>query len=144
MPIVEVNDTIFDANPVDQLPFVATGTIGDNPNIVPEDDVDMISFHLDAGERVTINIDAAQLGSDDRRQLVDGDGLVRRAFVGRVPVAGPRIAAQRSLHGFLLTGRHIGMPGAGRQPANIVLSCHSEGEVMAATKKQSWARDAGT
>ncbi len=44
--------------------FIASGVIGDNPNLVadPTLDVDMISFQLNAGDRVRIDIDAEQLG----------------------------------------------------------------------------------
>src|SRR5260221_12021744 len=47
-------------------------------------------------------IDAGDLRADDRRQLVDRDGLVRRAILGGVPIARPLVAAQGSLYGFLL------------------------------------------
>jgi hypothetical protein len=39
-------------------------------------------------------VDAVDLRADDRRQLVDGDGLVRGAVFGGVPVAGAGVAAQ--------------------------------------------------
>ena len=50
------------------------------------------------------------LGADDRRQLVDGDGLVRRALFGDVPITGAGVAAQRSLHGSLLLQLYIATP----------------------------------
>ncbi|MEX0585054.1 MAG: pre-peptidase C-terminal domain-containing protein, partial [Pirellulales bacterium] len=45
--------------------FVATGNIGDNPNLIANGtaDVDMISFDLTAGDRARIDIDARLLGS---------------------------------------------------------------------------------
>ncbi len=62
---------------------------------------------LAIGKRLA-EVDAADLRADDRRQLVDGDGLVRRTFVGRVPVAGTGVASQRSLHGSLLLHLDVG------------------------------------
>src|SRR5882757_7065067 len=53
-------------------------------------------------------IDAADLRADDRRQLVDGDGLVGRALVRLRTDAGALVAAQRTLHGSLLLQPYIG------------------------------------
>ena len=39
-------------------------------------------------------VDAVDLRADDRRQLVDSDGLVRGALFGGVPVARTGVAAQ--------------------------------------------------
>jgi hypothetical protein len=41
-------------------------------------------------------IDAGDLRADDRRQLVDGDGLVGRSFIGDVPIARAILAGERA------------------------------------------------
>ena len=64
---------------------------------------------LAVGERLA-EIEAVDLGTDDGRQLVDGDGLVRRALIGDVPIAGAGVAAQGSLHGSLLLQPYIATP----------------------------------
>ena len=73
---------------------------------------------LAVAERLA-EVDAVDLRADDRRQLVDGDGLVRRAFVGRVPVAGAGVAAQRSLHGSLLLQPDVAAPDDARPSARF-------------------------
>src|SRR5580700_1900174 len=45
-------------------------------------------------------IDAADLRADDRRQLVDADGVVRRAGLGGMFVPRTIVAAHRIHHGF--------------------------------------------
>ena len=47
--------------------------------------VDLVLLAI--GERLA-EVDAGDLGADDRRQLVDGEGLVGRALFGDVPIAG--------------------------------------------------------
>jgi subtilisin family serine protease len=42
--------------------FYDYGSIGDNPNVFPESDVDFIKFQLNTGDRTTIDIDASSLG----------------------------------------------------------------------------------
>ena len=79
--IEEPNDTISEAVDSgissDNLEtFVDSGFIGDNPNVSPNDDVDLIQFQLDAGDRVTIDIDANEFGSelDPILRLFDSSG----------------------------------------------------------------------
>ena len=52
--------------------------------------------HLVVGARVVIDeladIDAGNLRADDRRQLLDRDGLVGLGFIGDVPIAGSLLA----------------------------------------------------
>src|SRR3954467_4287404 len=55
--------------------------------------------HGAVGQRAR-EIDAGDLGADDRRQLLDADGLVRLALAGNVPVARSLLAGQRA-HGVL-------------------------------------------
>ncbi len=43
--------------------YFSTGFIGDNPNVTASDDVDFIKFYLNAGQQVTIDIDAKENGS---------------------------------------------------------------------------------
>ncbi len=80
--IIEPNDTISEAidtglasdNPGN---FVADGFIGDSPNIPRRrNDVDLLKVQLDAGDRVTIDIDANDIGSslDPILRLFNSDG----------------------------------------------------------------------
>src|SRR5262249_46598489 len=52
---------------------------------------------LAVGERLA-EVDALDLRANDGRELVDGDGLVRRTVLREMPIAGAGVAAQRSLH----------------------------------------------
>ena len=66
---IEPNDTIFEANDSGLSSsnpgiFFDSGFIGDNPDVLPTEDVDLIGFQLDAGNRVTIDLDAAEFGSE--------------------------------------------------------------------------------
>ncbi|MDJ0596252.1 MAG: calcium-binding protein [Pleurocapsa sp. MO_226.B13] len=77
----ESNDTIPQANESglsSTMPgtFFASSLIGNNPSIASTDDVDLIEFQLDAGDRVKIDIDAAELGSslDSVLRLFDSAG----------------------------------------------------------------------
>jgi Ca2+-binding RTX toxin-like protein len=56
--------------------FALTSEIGNNPNTPPESDVDFIEFQLNAGDRVTIDIDADESGSslDSILRLFDSTG----------------------------------------------------------------------
>ena len=79
--ITESNDTILEANDSGLTSatggtFFASGSIGDNPNVAPDLDVDFISFQLDAGDRVTIDIDGDQFGTglDSVQRLFDSAG----------------------------------------------------------------------
>ena len=77
----ETNDTITQAIAT-ELSTANPGTvnsssfIGDNPNIDPEADVDLAQFQLDEGDRVTLDIDASELGSslDSVLRLFDSEG----------------------------------------------------------------------
>lgn len=78
---IEPNDTIFEANDSGLSSsnpgvFFDSGFIGDNFEFASTDDVDLIEFQLDAGDRVTIDIDAAEFGSelDSVLRLFDSDG----------------------------------------------------------------------
>ena len=42
------------------------------------------------------DVDAGDLGADDRRQPVDGDGLIGRTVLGDVPIARPLLARERT------------------------------------------------
>ena len=66
--ITESNDTILQADDsglssATEGTFSASGFIGDNPNVSPGFDVDLISFQLDAGDVAIIDIDADENGS---------------------------------------------------------------------------------
>jgi hypothetical protein len=63
----EPNDTILEAipswlNSSNPETFNDTGAIGDNPNVTPASDVDLIELQLNAGDLVTIDIDANEFG----------------------------------------------------------------------------------
>ena len=77
----EPNDTLLEAVDSgissDNLEtFFDSGFIGDNPDVTPNDDVDLIQFQLDAGDQVTIDIDANESGSelDPILRLFDSSG----------------------------------------------------------------------
>ncbi len=80
--IFEPNDTINEANDTGLTSdnpgsFVADGFIGDSPNIAfAEDDVDFFQVQLDAGDSLTIDIDAEINGSflDSILRLFDSEG----------------------------------------------------------------------
>jgi hypothetical protein len=81
-PMIEPNDTIPEATETgiglgDHETFIAVGFIGDNPNIAPELDVDLVAFELDAGDRATITVsDPNAGGTYDTHtvQLFDSSG----------------------------------------------------------------------
>lgn len=63
---IEPNDTIFDATPTDIVgggEFSISTEIGDNPNLFPENEVDLFELFLDSGDRLIADIDAEFLGS---------------------------------------------------------------------------------
>ncbi len=65
--ITEPNDTIFEASDTGLFSsgtFTKSSEIGDNPNVDPTDDVNLFEFQLDAGDSVTIDIDADEFSSD--------------------------------------------------------------------------------
>ncbi len=68
-----LNSGLSSANPGT---FNLNAQIGDNPNVAPTSDVDMIAFQLDAGGRVTIDIDARTNGSnlDSILRIFDSTG----------------------------------------------------------------------
>ena len=72
----------------------------ENHEIFGKRAVDFI--HLPVGARIVrdklADVDARNLGANDRRQLLDADGLVGLDFAGDVPIAGPLLAGQRA-HG---------------------------------------------
>ena len=77
----ESNDTIGTAIASPLIPGIAatfrdTGSIGDNSNVSSTSDVDFIELQLDAGDVVTIDIDARVLGSnvDSVLRLFDSTG----------------------------------------------------------------------
>ena len=80
--IAEPNDTLeqaIDSGLSSESPgtFSDSGFLGDNPNVTPPtDEVDLISFQLDAGDRATIDIDAQVIGSplDSVLRVFDSDG----------------------------------------------------------------------
>ncbi len=80
--LAEPNDTLeqaIDSGLSSESPgtFNDSGFLGDNPNVTPPtDEVDLISFQLDAGDRATIDIDAQVLGSplDSVLRLFDSEG----------------------------------------------------------------------
>ena len=79
LTIDEPNDTIpeaVDTGLDSSGTFTDSGFIGDNPSVVPTNEVDLLKFQLDAGDRVTIDIDAQVLGSplDSRLRLFDSAG----------------------------------------------------------------------
>ena len=77
----EANDTLATALAVDFMPgslgvFNGEGSIGDNPGVSANSDVDLIELQLATGDRLTLDIDAAQFGSnlDPILRLFDSDG----------------------------------------------------------------------
>ncbi|MGQ4650435.1 DUF4347 domain-containing protein [Lyngbya aestuarii] len=79
----EVGDTIETAlstqlSPVNPAPFTFTGTITDHQNIAlaPESDIDIFSLQLNAGDLMTIDIDASEFGSslDAALRVLDWQG----------------------------------------------------------------------
>src|SRR6266566_1712324 len=92
--------------------------------LIPEEDheifgqraVDLV--HGPVGER-TSEIDARYFRADDRGQLFDPDGLIRRGFIGDVPIAGSLLAGERThggSSGGLLISSHRSPDGAKRNP----------------------------
>ena len=81
LAIDEPNDTIPEAidtglssdNPGT---FADSGFIGDNPDVEPTNEVDLLKFQLDAGDRVTGDIDASVSGSplDSILRIFDSEG----------------------------------------------------------------------
>ena len=78
--IFEPNDTINEANDTGLTSdnpgnFVANGFIGDSPNIpFGEDDVDFFQVQLDAGNRLTVDIDTPVSFLDPILRLFDSEG----------------------------------------------------------------------
>lgn len=79
--LAEPNDTIpfaiaSNLSSTNPGTFNNAGVIGDNPNVASGLDVDFIQFQLNAGDQITIDIDAAQLGSslDSILRLFDATG----------------------------------------------------------------------
>ena len=81
LEIDEPNDTIPEAidtgitfdNPAT---YQDSGFIGDNPNFEPNNDVDLLKLELDNGDRLTVDVDAQDLGSnlDPILRLFDSAG----------------------------------------------------------------------
>ncbi len=76
----EPNDTIPEAlisGLAGSGTFIQDGFIGDNSNVFETDEVDFIEFDLEAGERVTIDIDASEVGSflDPVLRLFNSNGI---------------------------------------------------------------------
>jgi subtilisin family serine protease len=79
--IDEPNDTIpeaIDTGLSSENPgtFADSGFLGDNPSVEPTNEVDLLQFQLDAGDRVTADIDASVSGSplDSILRIFDSDG----------------------------------------------------------------------
>jgi hypothetical protein len=78
---IEPNDTIFEATPTDLFGegfyFIST-EIGDNPNVFPDNDVDLFELFLDAGDQLIADIEAENLGSelDSVLSIFDSDGFL--------------------------------------------------------------------
>ncbi|MEM9926170.1 MAG: hypothetical protein AAF915_20865, partial [Cyanobacteria bacterium P01_D01_bin.50] len=67
MALFEPNDTIFEATYSGLFgggSYFETGSIGDNAYVSATDDVDLIELFLDAGNRVTVDIDTQFFGSE--------------------------------------------------------------------------------
>ncbi|ACK70142.1 peptidase domain protein [Gloeothece citriformis PCC 7424] len=63
----EPNDTIPDATSTGLFgegAYTTSAEIGDNRNIAPENDVDLFEVMLDAGDRLIVDIDASNIGSE--------------------------------------------------------------------------------
>ncbi len=80
-PLDEPNDTISEATDSGITfarpgEFLSAGLIGDNPNVDPEQDVDLFLVELEAGDQLTIDVDADELGSglDSILRLFDSAG----------------------------------------------------------------------
>ncbi|MEO1095002.1 MAG: pre-peptidase C-terminal domain-containing protein [Cyanobacteria bacterium J06638_28] len=56
--------------------FAVNGAIGDNPNVVPGLDIDLFEVQVNAGEQLTVDIDAEVIGSeiDSYLRLFDASG----------------------------------------------------------------------
>ena len=81
LTIDEPNDTIpeaIDTGLSSENPgtFADSGFIGDNPSVDPTNEVDLLEFQLDTGDRVTLDIDASVFGSplDSILRLFDSEG----------------------------------------------------------------------
>ena len=81
LTIDEPNDTIpeaIDTGLSSENPgtFADSGFLGDNPSVDPTNEVDLLKFQLDAGDRVTIDIDAQIFGSplDSILRVFDSEG----------------------------------------------------------------------
>ena len=81
-PGIEPNDTIFDAIDTEIFPggnefFFASGEIGDNPNVFPDDDVDMYFVDLNAGDQLLVDVEAEIFGSslDSVVRVFDSSGF---------------------------------------------------------------------
>ena len=66
---IEPNDTIFEATPTGlsggEEEFYSISTrIGDNPNVSPENDVDLFELFLNAGDQLIADINAETIGSE--------------------------------------------------------------------------------
>ena len=77
----EANDTLATAVAIALMPgspgtFTGDGSIGDNAGVAAADDVDLMQVQLAAGDRITLDIDAAQFGStlDPVLRLFDSAG----------------------------------------------------------------------
>ena len=78
----ETNDTIpeavaTDLSTTDPGTVNTSSSIGDNPNVDPEADVDLAQFQLDEGDRVTLDIDADESSSslDSVLRLFNSEGI---------------------------------------------------------------------
>ncbi|MDJ0680244.1 MAG: S8 family serine peptidase [Xenococcaceae cyanobacterium MO_167.B52] len=76
-PVPEPNDTINQAvsTTIGSQPAIFQGRIGDNPNIFAFQDIDLFEFHLETGERVTLDIDTGiRSGLNSVLRVFDSEG----------------------------------------------------------------------
>ncbi len=78
---IEPNDTIPEATDTDlegEGSFSISTEIGDNPNLDPEDDVDLFELELGTGDQLIADIDASDIGSelDPILSVFDSDGFL--------------------------------------------------------------------
>ena len=78
---IEPNDTIFDATLTGLFGegfFSISTEIGDNPNVFPENDVDLFELELETGDQLIADIDASDIGSglDPILSVFDSQGVL--------------------------------------------------------------------
>ncbi len=119
--IAESNDTIplaiasgLDA--ANSGTFTDTGAIGDNPNVSPGLDVDFIKFQLNAGDRVTVDLDtvASSTSLDSALLLFDSQGtLITESDNDAAPGEAPSLDAYLDFTATASDTYYLGISGAG-------------------------------